>query len=149
VIPISVTAQSPSFSITGVPVGLPLVSTSSTGYSAVLRIGSTLSLLAAGSSVRIGNVTLWLDWSLMSQNSALLSFRLENSGRDATVDIAISNDAYLEATDCPPIASIGADQAFVVYTDDYSFTWVCRGSPLVTDVSTYWFGSLENINDNN
>jgi hypothetical protein len=89
-------------------------------------------------------VTLDFSPSQISENAAVIAFRLYNSGEPVVVDIGLTNDAFLGSDDRPAISSIGQDFGFVVYDTTTAFTFVCRRSPLVTDASTYWFGSLTN-----
>jgi hypothetical protein len=139
-IPIIVDAGNPSFSIVGF-VGTSRLATSVSNYSAVIRIGSTLVLLPRGLPVQLSGVTLSMHTTYISSNTAVLAFRLKNYlSTPRTADIGVTSDIFLEL-DAAPVASIGTGQGFVIYSANYVMTFIDRSYPLVTDLSTYWFGN--------
>jgi hypothetical protein len=59
-----------------------------------------------------------------------------------TVTIGVAWDAKFNSDESPPFATLPAWSGFVMGPDsDYRLTFVCRHSPHVTDVDSYWYGS--------
>jgi hypothetical protein len=145
----TILATTPTFNITGYPPDSPSIRTTSNGYSVILRVGMTIGLVDRTFPVRIGNITLSMKWTFVSSNTAVFAFTLRNDGSLTTADIGVSNDAYFDATDNPPIATIGDGQAFAVYGERGVITFIVRSAPFVSDVSTYWFGVVSSLSMSN
>jgi hypothetical protein len=56
--------------------------------------------------------------------------------------IGISSDIDFDGNDQATLCSIESNQGFIISSDNSAMRFICRNTPLVTDVSTYWFGSL-------
>jgi hypothetical protein len=122
------------------------MSTSLSGYTAVSRVGG---------SAEFG-ISLSMSWKPLSQIAFVLLFQLTNQDSyPQTADIGIRSDIHLN-NDYAPVAAIGSvgssSRGFTissaVSSPTYRLTFVCRNYPLVTDVSTYWFGYYANRSAN-
>jgi hypothetical protein len=126
VIPISFFPPHPSFTIIGHPNAISELSTTNSGYSAILRIGSNVELLANGLPIRLSNVIMSVHPQHISTNALVLSFRLHNEDLTSQiVDIDISNDIFFDGTYYASVASIGSDDGFMITSIDYAMTWRC------------------------
>jgi hypothetical protein len=90
-----------------------------------------------------------MKWTSISANAFVLAFKLQNADTSAiSVDIAVTNDAHLQ-NDSPRVGMIGSSQGFVVASNVYAVSFICRMNALVTDVSTYWYGYYSDKSSNN
>jgi hypothetical protein len=111
-----------------------------------MRIGKQLSSGAFLCLDILDDVTLEIEYLNYVANAAIISFKLINFKLMWTlVDIEIDGDIFLRRVDDAPIASIAGGRGMVVYTEQYALTFLLRSSPIVTDVSSYWFGNPDDI----
>jgi hypothetical protein len=77
----------------------------------------------------------------MSRNAFYLRFEVENHGaQPQTVDIGVGNDIKIGENENAPVWALPDGRGFIVYDGSYVFGWALRGFPLVTNVTTYWYG---------
>jgi hypothetical protein len=111
-----------------------------------MRIGKELSTGAAFCLDILDDVILQIKHLTYMTNAAILSFTLTNTKSKSTlVDIEIDGDIFLRRADDAPVASIPGRRGILVYTLQHALTFLLRSSPVVTDVSSYWFGNPEDI----
>jgi hypothetical protein len=139
-----------SFDITGSTSSGSSITTSYSGYSALLRIGSFLSPIISGSSATISSISLSIHSHQLSPNSLLLFFRLSNSGSETQLaDVGISSFVLLDDDDSAPISALPLNQGFVVHSQNSPLTFILADHPIVTDISTFWYGARGSASQNN
>jgi hypothetical protein len=120
------------------------VLTSWMGYSAVLRIGDRLAIAGSGPDepARIGGVSLSVSSVALSSNAASVTFSVRNEGRvSERVDVGIGVDLHFDSAIRQTVTALPNGRGFVVSSSRYALSFVLRSSPLVSDVSTFYFGS--------
>jgi hypothetical protein len=121
------------------------------GFTTGLKIGhENLSSTAVGlKPFHFKGITLYTDFVNLSKNSVLVVYRLANDNREEiVVSLESDLDVQLNWDDGAPIASLPEKKGLVVYSRDFAFTLLGKGAPLVTDISTYWFGSYAEAENN-
>jgi hypothetical protein len=135
-----------NFDLTGGE-GTSVVSVTTHGFSTRLRVGDAVS----NSSLQCGSTSVSVPWpwpvthtlttniTKISPNAVLLNFQATN-GNFIPVTVRIEVNAGLRF-DGDEFARVRRNEnGFVVYSDSNALTFVVKGSPLVDDVSTFWFG---------
>jgi hypothetical protein len=124
------------------------IRSSRSGYTVLLRVGSTTAALSWGDPVSLSGVTLSIDWMYLASKSALLRFFLYNNNSDTTyADVSTSCNIYFDAADAAQVYS--SDSAgFVIYGNSHSLSFT--HAPLFTrpDNFSYWFGNLGSLSSN-
>jgi hypothetical protein len=119
------------------------------GFDARLRIGGNLSRPAVACSRSLANVKLSISTLAYAQNAGLIIFNLTNSNPTTVlVDLEVDGDLDLRGVDDPPIAALPGGRGLITWSDRYALTFLLRSSPLVTDVTTFWFGRADDLEDN-
>jgi hypothetical protein len=123
--------------------GLGIIRTTfdNNGYRTSVRVGSYSDTLTNMQSKNCSGVVVSTHLTQLSVNAVLIAFKFVNHNSDSQiVDLAVWSDAYLYNTDSPPFETV-AGRGFVTWSDPYRLTIVCLDYPLVSSVTTYWFGS--------
>jgi hypothetical protein len=112
------------------------------GWFTRLRVnGGDLSDTAYGCNpTEIDGVVLSTSFTNISRSATLVSFTLQNTG-DVSVAVDVVLNTYLLVNWVLDVVVASIDSGLVVYSRDFAFTLVCRGTPLVSNVSTFWFGA--------
>jgi hypothetical protein len=135
---------SPSFDIVGM-IGDETVSTTLTGYFAVLRIGNETVPVVHLNPVNLFDVYLSIESHNISVNAVVLSMLVENRGTAAKVaDVGVTADINFNGLDSAPCSALPGRRGFTVHSPQNALTFITGGYPLATNASTFWFGSYEN-----
>jgi hypothetical protein len=130
--------STPSFNIFG---GSSAIRTSAAGYNVTFEVGSSSSAISRGSSVTISGVTLSMTNVSLSSNALLLCFKFENSrSYTQSARAAVEADISFNGNDDAPVSNLASDRGFKIYYKSREMTFVCGSYPLVSDVSSYWYG---------
>jgi hypothetical protein len=113
------------------------------GFQTLLRIpGSDGETASSCGPVETGGVTLTTSLNSLAANTLLLTFGLESVNSKTTyVDLGVSADIYFDGNDGAPVRGWDDGRGFTVHSESYGLSFLCKGWPLVNNVSTYWFGS--------
>jgi hypothetical protein len=136
-----------SFDITGFD-GVNHIATSSASYAVTLRVGNQTAEIEYGDPVELSGVTLWLYPRLLSPNSIGLLFTLyKRNSTEQIVDIAVGSDVRYHGDEWAPVWSLPNRRGLVISTAStpYVFSWALRDFPLVSDVTTDWYGVWYNL----
>jgi hypothetical protein len=138
-------STSNSFDIWGMD-GSSAIQTSHGGYSVKLYVGTLYDQLSSSTgSALVSGVVLSMNSTLISPTALLLQFKLRNDNDYAQIaNISISSDVHFYNADDAPCYALGtpgySSPGFRISDSLYNLTFICRGYPLVTNVSAYWYG---------
>jgi hypothetical protein len=107
-----------------------------------MRIGGSYSSSAINmASLSFSGVTLSTKLSLIGDFLVLMAFKLTNAKAGAVfVDVEVDADIMIDGSDSAPVSDLGSGRGFSMGSSRL-FTFIGRTYPLISDVSTYWFGS--------
>jgi hypothetical protein len=112
------------------------IRTSTNGYFAYLYIGGISSIMITGSAPALSGMSMYLAVSYLSPNAVLLTFALSSqSDFDLSVDIIVLSDVNFKGNDVSPIDPLRSGRGFRLHYNDRELTFVCRGYPLVSNVT--------------
>jgi hypothetical protein len=97
--------------------------------------------MVAGIPVTTSGVALSMTSISMSSNTILLCFRFENVySYTQQVNVAVHGDLCFNGYNSAPVSNLAQSRGFKVSSDSRQMTFICRGYPLVSDVSSSWYG---------
>jgi hypothetical protein len=138
----------PSFDIFGT-LGNDTVLTTYSGYFAGLRINDTTVLLEYLHPIELWTVTLSVEWRRISTNAIVLTVVVSNANaHEVVVDVGVTADINFDGRDDAPCTAIAGRRGFTVHSGTNALTFITARYPLVTDVSTFWFGWYYNRTNN-
>jgi hypothetical protein len=145
---INITTKMGSFDIFGVtPKGT--MRTSFNGYTALAAIGDASVSIKQGSEVGMNGIFLSFFSVSISDNAALLVFRLRNENDTVqSANIAVMSDIFFDDNDGATVTEVYPGMGFVISSTENALSFVLRNSELVTDVSRFWFGVANVLLDN-
>jgi hypothetical protein len=141
-VPIRVKEEPQSFDIVGY-IGDTVIKTAFYGYTAVLRINNTLAQIYGAVPKSALGVNFAVNWTYISTNAVILILFATNRNNQAQIiDISVSSDIKLNEIDSAPVRSIGNNHGITVNAEQLIFTVVTGGYPFVSNVSTFWYGYI-------
>jgi hypothetical protein len=115
--------------------------TGNRGYSARMQIDGTLARIVTGQSTSWSSVVASTHFVSISQNVILIVFKFVNSDLiPKTVDVEVDADVTINGNDATSVLDLGGGLGFIMYSSPNGFTFIGQSYPLVTNLSTYWFG---------
>jgi hypothetical protein len=124
------------------------------GFPVLLRLGRNQLFrreIVRGAPATLCGVTLSLHPVQLANSTLLLVFKVSSSNStQQIVDIGVEADITFNNNDYAPVWGIPDQRGFIISSippraydaipGNYTLNWLLRGFPLVTNVSTYWFG---------
>jgi hypothetical protein len=112
------------------------------GFATRLKVGDDLSETALDCRpLLFHGVTMHTNVTHLAENTLLVSFRLVNSNPTTShINLEVDADTRFDDDDYAPVRSVASQRGFIIYSDRHQFTMIGRGSSLVDNVTTYWFG---------
>jgi hypothetical protein len=139
-VPITVTNNTRSFDIFG-QLGDNVILTTVYGYQVILRIDNDLAYIWNAVPTNLSNVFLSVSWRYIRTNAILLILRADNANGPSTlIDIGVATDVNFDGQDDALITAIDGRHGFSILSEKNVLTVITGGYPLVTTVSTSWFG---------
>jgi hypothetical protein len=117
------------------------------GYFTSLRVGNQETYVTGFGPTTLDNIEI--DTILENQENYYIKiiFNLTNVGNsDKVASVEVDSDVMIDNDDHATIQVYGEGRGFYMKmrTELYSFTFVGKNSPGVTDIDTYWFGQYSN-----
>jgi hypothetical protein len=115
-----------------------------------LRVGSFTGNAHHGQSVTLLGITVHTYNFALSPFTILAAFKLTNENDDVgTCDLAVYADTCVDGFEWHPIGALPSGQGFywgdVSEGEEYIMTVICRSYPLISDVTTYWYGHFGSL----
>jgi hypothetical protein len=119
------------------------IKTTFQGYGTTLRLGTwTVDAIQLGPVIERW-ITLQTELLALTPYSILLTFRLNNSNPIAMqCDVAVWADTIVDVNEDHTIGALSGGSGLFWSASEYRMNVLARHYPLVSDVSTYWFGHL-------
>jgi hypothetical protein len=109
---------------------------------AVVRVANDPATIVDAQPATISGISLAVSWRRISPNALLFALKLSsNNNTQQQVDFRITADIKFDGLDDAACAAIPSGHGFTVLSERNFLTFITGGYPLVTNVSTFWFGS--------
>jgi hypothetical protein len=130
------------FNVSGLAANGTGIRTSYSGYYLQVRVDGQDTVEAGSWGVTdIHGIVATFHLTVISKNAALLAFKIKNTASTArVVDLAIASDVFFDGDDKARCSEIEPLRGFVISSNSSAFAFILRGYPLVSDVSTFWYG---------
>jgi hypothetical protein len=130
-----------NFDIFGLDDGVKVPTTvDDRGYETVVKVGEKIGYLVSGRPQTISDVTV-STWLLPHGQDIEVVFNVMNdANEDRTVSLAVSADIWVGGSTMTDLILLSYMSGFQMQTPVYTYSFVGRYAPLVTDIDTFWFG---------
>jgi hypothetical protein len=123
------------------------------GYKSVLQVGSNRTRPIGDEPVTVSEISMRSSVISLCPNTLLLVYTLRNdSGAPASADVAVWTNAVVGSNDGPDLNHLPDGAGFFwegEFQDArYRMNLIGRLSPLVSGISTYWFGHSAQVEQN-